>query len=91
MSDADSLQFYWEGDGQHIESYFYWHNDSIPTDFNKDFILYNFNGTKPRVSPASVVEPHFVRFSDCTKYAMFLRCSDLAVVSWATCLGAGRT
>ena len=46
VSDVESLQFYWEGDGQQIESYFYWHNDSIPTDFTKDYIMYNYNGKK---------------------------------------------
>ena len=46
VSDVESLQFYWEGDGQQIESYFYWHNDSIPTDFTKDYIMYNYNGKR---------------------------------------------
>lgn len=42
---AESLLFYWEGDGKQIESYFYWHNDSIPADLDKTYILYNYNGT----------------------------------------------
>lgn len=41
------MSFYWEGDGHLIESYFYWHNTSIPKDTSKGVLLYNFNGMHP--------------------------------------------
>ena len=46
----DSAEFYWEGDGNKIESFFYWHNDSIPQDSTKDFIQYYFDGKSQMVT-----------------------------------------
>ena len=40
----ESMEFYWEGDGTKIESYFFWHNSSVPEDITKDFIMYHYDG-----------------------------------------------
>ncbi len=39
-----SLEFFWEGDGNKIEAYHYWLNDSHLSDLTKHFVIYNFDG-----------------------------------------------
>lgn len=44
--EAGKQEFFWEGDGTSIESFYFWINSSIPGQENLDHILYYFDGYK---------------------------------------------
>ena len=78
-SDKESMEFYWEGDGSKIESYFYWQDPSIPEDMTKNFIMYNYNGQFTRMSFLSIDFGFSLIYCSCSSFECFdlCNCTDM--------------